>query len=154
MQLIPAIAMVRFHRLLRLASNRRSPTRKDHRFESGTLHSHGALLQVRHFSYQEKDESHRGFSTRTRTIFRCASRSTWFFALNERSPTRKQVGSTPARSTHTGRTPWERHFPCKGNGESLLWLPHSSAENFLSVSTRCPWWGDDTSRRKRDESGR
>lgn len=113
MQLIPAIAMVRFHRLLRLASNRRSPTRKDHRFESGTLHSHGALLQVRHFSFQEKDESHRGFSTRTRTIFRCASRSTWFSALNERSPTRKQAGSNPARSTKRVVRRWNGIFPVK-----------------------------------------
>lgn len=136
MQLIPAIAMVRFHRLLRLASNRRSPTRKDHRFESGTLHSHGALLQVRHFSYQEKDESHRGFSTRTRTFFRCASRSTWFSALNERSPTRKQSWFESSTIHQTGRPPLERHFPCKGKDlRVFLWLRHSSAEHFSRGAT-------------------
>ncbi len=71
--LIPVRAMVRFHQLLLLAFNRRSPTRNQSWFESSTIHP-------------------------------------------------------------MGRTPMERHFPCKGKGASLSWLRHSSAKNFLTAS--------------------
>lgn len=140
MQLIPAIVMVRFHRLLLLASNRGSPTRIriSVRVRYAPLLrgvAAGAALFL-----PRKDESQFAASSLGRgkfslaRFFRCACAATGFFALNARSPTRNNLVRLQNHPRY-GWSPVAGTFPVKERPSGLVATTLERGKNF----PRCFW---------------
>lgn len=158
MQLIPAIATVRFRRLLRLASCRRSPTRNKSRFESGTLHPLRGVSRGCGAFHPRKDESPSRLPHSDAELLTTPSRFTtrravvagdlgWFDSIDctlSRSIAETlHAKSMLVRLQHRplyGRDAVGRHFPCQGKGRKPPVVSTlEREENFLAGSPRCLW---------------
>lgn len=132
MQLIPAIVMVRFHRLLLPATNRRSPTRK----RRSVRVRYGPPLRAvccgcSAFLIQKRRKSIRGFHTRSLKIFAASLAAPSSRTQHAKPYTQRTLGSIPKPSA-----PWMvaggRHFPVKERPSGLRGFATRVRKNFAA----------------------